>query len=339
MGDINGVAPEILLKLFSDDRILKYCTPIIYGSNEVFSFYKKLFRCDTPNFKVIKKVNDNIPKNPIVCVLKVPVDPETRVRVGEPSQLAGAAAGKFIKRACEDLKKGYIDAIVTSPISKSSIQHKNFSFLGHTEFLQGFFNASSLMMMCSEDLNLRIATVTTHIPIAQIAASISRELVCEKLELFAYSLRRDFNIYRPKIAVLGLNPHAGDMGIIGKEEEEIIIPAIKQFNEKRKIAYGPYPSDGFFGTLQYQKFDGILAMYHDQALIPFKLLDFNHGVNFTAGLPVVRTSPDHGTGFGIAGTNQASTTSTCAAIFLAISIIKNRLQFALQETEKLPNNN
>jgi 4-hydroxythreonine-4-phosphate dehydrogenase len=244
---------------------------------------------------------------------------------GQPSKQAGKAALLCLKKVVEEMKEGLIDAVVTGPIDKNTIHGEDFPYRGHTDFFTTEFNAGeSLMLLTGE--NLRVGLVTGHIPVKDIASSITRDQVELKIRLLELSLKKDFNIGKPKIAVLALNPHAGDEGLLGNEENEIIKPVINELKAKGKLIMGPFAADGFFASVQHTKYDGILAMYHDQGLVPFKAIDFNNGVNFTAGLPIVRTSPDHGTGYAIAGKNQADESSMRQAIYLACDIVKNRLE-------------
>lgn len=308
------------MKALGDARILGMLTPVIYGNGRVISHYKKLLGQQEFSYNQIKDNGQPAPKN--INVVNC-WDEQIEITPGRQSPETGQAALKAIRRACEDLKAGYIDALVTAPIDKKSINGESFPFKGHTGFITDFFGATdSLMLMCSETLRVGLATV--HTPIGEVAPLITRERLQAKLALMEQSLIRDFNIGKPKIAVLGLNPHAGDGGLIGKEEEEVIRPVVIDLKNKGKLIQGPFPADGFFGAGSARKFDGILAMYHDQGLIPFKTMSFESGVNYTAGLPVVRTSPDHGTGYNIAGKNIADETSMRQAVFLACDILARR---------------
>lgn len=332
-GDINGIGYEVILKAFSDTMILDLCTPVIYGSSKVMGFYKKHLDIQSVNYNQINSIQEvNIKRiNLVNCV-----DDEIKVELGHSTEEAGKASLSALERATEDLKGGHIHAIVTAPINKHNIQSDKFHFPGHTEYLDGKFgdNASALMMLTSE--NLRVAVVTGHIPVNQVAATITEELILKKLRILNQSLKQDFMIVRPRIAVLGLNPHAGDNGVIGDEEEKIIVPALKKAESENIQCFGPYPADGFFGAGRYKQFDAVLAMYHDQGLIPFKTIAMDTGVNYTAGLSVVRTSPDHGTAYDIAGKNEASELSLLAAIYLAKDVYRNRLQYAEMTANPLP---
>jgi 4-hydroxythreonine-4-phosphate dehydrogenase len=319
-GDFNGIGYEIILKVMNDKRLLELFTPIIYGSSKIASYYRKAFNLDEVNFNLIKKADYANPKKPNIINI---YGDEVKVEIGNISKKAGELAFLALERAIEDLNWGKLDALVTAPISKSNIQSDRFRFSGHSEYLASKFNVEDhLMLMVSG--NLRIGIITGHIPIKKVSDMISADLILAKIRVMEKSLRMDFNINKPKVAVLGLNPHAGDNGLIGTEEEEFIEPAIKKANDLGILAYGPYPADGFFGSSNYCNFDGILAMYHDQGMLPFKTFGFEQGVNFTAGLPIVRTSPAHGTAFDIAGKNIASPDSFRHALYLAIDIHKNR---------------
>jgi len=320
IGDINGIGLEVILKTLSDDRILNYFTPIVYGHTRVASFHRKMLSLSDISFNVISSPGQANPKrlNMVNCW-----DEEVKIEPGTANETGGRYALISLEHAMDDLLAKTIDALVTAPINKHNIQNDRFNFPGHTEYIQSRCGAAdSLMFMVAEDL--KIGVVTGHIPISGVAGAISREKILSKLKLMDESLRNDFWIQKPKIAVLGLNPHAGDSGLIGKEELEIIIPAIEEANSQTIFAFGPYAADGFFADNSYTKFDAVLAMYHDQGLIPFKRIAFHSGVNFTAGLPVVRTSPDHGTAYDIAGKNLASESSFREAAFLALNIVKRR---------------
>jgi 4-hydroxythreonine-4-phosphate dehydrogenase len=320
LGDINGVGPEVVIKALADNRLLTIITPVLYGSARVISYYKKLVNVEEFNYTQVRNKGQFAPKsiNVINCW-----DDNLEINPGKATLDSGKAAFVALKQASEDLKEGLIDALVTAPIDKSTIHSEEFPFKGHTEFLTQFFGvADSLMFMVSD--KLRIGLVTEHIPIKDVASAITKEKIDVKLKIMEQSLRKDFGISKPKIAILGLNPHSGDNGLLGQEEELIIKPVIADQKNKGKLVFGPFPADGFFATSTYSKYDGVLAMYHDQGLVPFKSIAFEDGVNFTAGLPVVRTSPDHGTGYTIAGKNQASEGSLREAIYQAVEILKHR---------------
>ncbi len=323
-GDINGVGYETIIKVLEDDRILELCTPVVYGSAKIAANYRKSLGLGNIPFNQITSAADaKDGANNIVNV--VPED--VRAEPGESSADAGKAALAALDRAVADLKSGDIDVLVTAPINKASIQGDGFNFPGHTEYLEASAAGEgatprALMILCSD--TLRVALVTTHLPISKVSEAISKEDIVAKLQIFSRSLQRDFGIHAPRIAVLALNPHAGDSGLLGKEEQEVIIPAINEANDLKIMAFGPYAADGFFGAGRFVKFDGILAMYHDQGLAPFKAIAMDSGFNFTAGLPFVRTSPDHGTGYDIAGRGEASPESMRSAIYAAIDIWRNR---------------
>ena len=323
IGDINGIGPEIIIKTFADNRMHQVCTPVIYGSSKAISFHKKALNNTEFNFTTLKNIGELNHKrtNLINCW-----EEEVKIDIGQANSIGGKYAFMSLQAACKDLVEEAIDVLVTAPIDKKTMQQEGFRFPGHTEFLAQQFNTTEYLMMLVSD-RLRIATVTGHIPVKQVASEITKEKILAKIKVMHHSLRRDFGIRKPRIAVLGLNPHSGDSGLIGTEEQEIISPAIKMAFDQNILAYGPYPADGFFGAAKFKTFDGILAMYHDQGLVPFKSLSFDSGVNFTAGLPIIRTSPDHGTGYDIAGKNIASEDSFRTAIYLACDIYHNRITF------------
>jgi 4-hydroxythreonine-4-phosphate dehydrogenase len=327
MGDLNGVGPEVVIKALADNRLLNLITPVVYGSAKVISFYKKHLNIEDFNYTQVRNKGQFAPKS--INVVNSWED-TLEVMPGKASKEGGKAALTALKQASSDLKEGLIDALVTAPIDKHTIHSDEFPFKGHTEFLTEFFGATdSLMFMVSD--TLKVALVTEHIAVKDIAASVTKERIESKLKLMEHSLKKDFGINKPRIAVLALNPHAGDNGLMGAEEEQIIKPVIADLKNKGKLVFGPLPADGFFATGSHLKFDGILAMYHDQGLVPFKTIAFENGVNFTAGLPVIRTSPDHGTGYGIAGKNQANENSMREAIYKAYEIFRQRSE---QSTEK-----
>ncbi|HLU86260.1 MAG TPA: 4-hydroxythreonine-4-phosphate dehydrogenase PdxA [Taishania sp.] len=319
IGDINGIGPEVVIKALSDNRILLDCTPVIYASNKVLAHHKKLIENQEFSYQSCKSASDAVNRKVNVINLW---DEEVKFELGKPTQLGGKYAFKSLEAATQDLASGKIDVLVTAPISKEAMAMSGFKFPGHTEYLASLAGEEeALMLMVAGEL--RVALVTTHIAIKEISELLSTDKILSKIEALDKSLRKDFAIQRPKIAVFGLNPHAGENGKMGNEEQEIIIPAIKKANEKGILAFGPYPADGFFGSNVRNQFDAILAMYHDQGLTAFKALAFDDGVNFTAGLPVVRTSPDHGTAFDIVGQNKASESSMRSAIYLAMDVFKN----------------
>jgi 4-hydroxythreonine-4-phosphate dehydrogenase len=327
LGDPNGVGPEVVIKAIADNRLLSLITPVLYGSAKAVSFYKKQLNIEDFNYTQVRNKGQFAPKsvNVVNCW-----EENLEFIPGKASREGGKAALAALQQASSDLKEGVIDAMVTGPIDKQTIHSDEFPFKGHTEFLTEYFGAQDSLMFLVSD-QLRVAVVTEHIPVKDIAAAITKERIESKIKLMEHSLRKDFGITKPRIAVLGLNPHAGDNGLLGAEEEQIIKPLVADLKNKGKLVYGPFPADGFFATGSHTKFDGILAMYHDQGLVPFKTIAFESGVNFTAGLPIVRTSPDHGTGYSIAGKNTANETSMREAIYRACEIFKHRTE---QSTEK-----
>jgi len=321
LGDLNGIGVEVILKTFEDNRMLDFCTPVIFGSSKIISFHKKALNNSIQINEITSIDEINHAKLNLLNIWNEDVE----VEIGKASKVSGEYAARSLEHSVEQLKKNKIDVLLTAPINKETIQSETFCFPGHTEFLEEKLDGKSLMILMTNEL--RIGLITGHIPIAKVAETISPELIKEKVEIMHQSLRQDFGINKPKIAVLGLNPHCGDKGVIGKEEDLIIKPTIDQIKENGKLVYGPYSADGFFGSKTYEKFDGILAMYHDQGLAPFKALSFGNGVNYTAGLSEIRTSPDHGTGFDIAGKNIADPSSFKAALFTAIDVFKSRKEY------------
>lgn len=320
IGDINGIGPEVIIKSLLDTRLLKHLTPVIFGSTKTLSYYRKSLNLHDFDFTPVRDDGQLNPKqiNVVNCWNEA-----VEIKVGEVTKAAGECSRIAIEKSTEALKNNQIDAIVTAPINKSNIFGEKFNYKGHSDYYASKFgDGTSLMMMVSE--NLKVGLVTDHVPLANVSEFINQELLHVQISRFEKSLEFDFGILKPKIAVMGLNPHAGEDGLIGKEENEIIIPVIKEIKQKGKLVFGPYPADGFFGNRQYTKYDGILCMYHDQGLIPFKSLSFDTGVNFTAGIKIVRTSPDHGTANSIAGKNIASANSMLEALYLARNIIKTR---------------
>lgn len=320
IGDVNGIGLEVILKTLAHQSVLDFCTVIVYGHTKVASYHRKALGLGDFNFQVITDAASANPKkaNMINCW-----EEDVKIELGSSTETGGKYALLSLEKATEDLVSGAIDALVTAPINKHNIQSENFQFAGHTEYLQERCGAKDvLMFLVSEEI--RVGVVTGHIPVAQIPEKITKEAIVQKLLLINQSLKKDFWIEKPKIAVLGLNPHAGDNGLLGKEEQETIMPAIQTAFDSGVICFGPYPADGFFGSGTYKKFDAVLAMYHDQGLIPFKTISFGHGVNYTAGMKFVRTSPDHGTGYDIAGKNLADPSSFVEAIFAAVDIVRKR---------------
>lgn len=318
IGDVNGVGAEVIMKALLDNRSHKNFTPLIYGHGKALSFYRKQLNMEDFNFLQIRSL-DEIQYKRVNVINAVEDCPE--IIPGVETHEAGKLALDSLKMAVEDLKSGKIQALVTAPVNKNNINSEELKFIGHTEYITDSVGAkNSLMFMVAEQL--RVGLVTGHIPLSQVSSAVTKEKIKEKANMMLASLENDFGISKPRIAILGLNPHAGEDGLLGKEEEEIIRPAINELKDQNKMVFGPYPSDGFFGMMHQTKFDGILAMYHDQGLIPFKSIAFSNGVNFTAGLPVIRTSPDHGTAYNIAGKGLADEGSMRAAIFLAADIVQ-----------------
>jgi 4-hydroxythreonine-4-phosphate dehydrogenase len=329
-GDLNGIGTELIVKVFSDNRVLEQCTPIIFSSNKVINFYRKSVPEINLNYQQIKDLNNPNPKqlNIYNCW-----EEEVVISPGQLNEAGGKYAVKSLLTAAKALKEKRIQGLVTTPIHKKNIQSPEFSFTGHTPFLKSFFGVPDVVMMLCAD-NFKVALVTEHIPVNEVAKHITKESVLSKLNIINQSLQKDFGIDRPRIAVLGLNPHAGDEGLVGNEEETIIKPSIKEAKNNNILSVGPYSADAFFARRQFEKFDAVLAMYHDQGLIPFKALAIDEGVNYTAGLPEVRTSPDHGVAFDIAGKNKADASSFMKAVFECIDIINRRIFY--EENRKNP---
>ena len=327
LGDLNGIGPEVIIKCLADNRILQMITPVVYGSSKVLSYYRKLLNLEDFNYSQVKNKGQFFPKsiNVVSCW-----DEVIEINPGKPAVESARGALLSLKKAVEEVKEGVIDGFVTGPIDKSTIHGDDFPFRGHTEYLTHEFQATeTLMLMTGQDL--RVGLVTEHVPLKDVNSLITKERVELKIRLLELSLKNDFSISKPRIAVLGLNPHAGDDGLLGDEENNIIKPVIIDLKNKGKLIFGPFPADGFFAAGQHRKYDGIIAMYHDQGLIAFKTLAFDNGVNYTAGLPIVRTSPDHGTAYNIAGKNLADEGSMRQAIYLAADIIKSRSLLAVEK--------
>ncbi|HOZ69418.1 MAG TPA: 4-hydroxythreonine-4-phosphate dehydrogenase PdxA [Chitinophagaceae bacterium] len=319
-GDVNGIGTELIIKTFSDNRILEHCTPVIFASNKLINFYRKTMPELNLNYSSTKEFNriNHKQVNLFNCW-----EEEIQVTPGQLTETGGKYAILSLQTAVAALKQKHIDGLVTAPIHKKNIQSAEFNFTGHTPYLKEMFGVKDVvMMLCAGDF--RVALVTEHVPVGEVAQYITKEKILSKLALINQSLQKDFGIEKPKIAVLGLNPHAGDEGLIGKEEESIIKPAIKEAKNNNMLVVGPYSADAFFARRSFERFDAVLAMYHDQGLIPFKTLATGEGVNFTAGLPAVRTSPDHGVAFDIAGKDKADPSSFMTAIFECIDIINRR---------------
>ncbi|MBO8444819.1 MAG: 4-hydroxythreonine-4-phosphate dehydrogenase PdxA [Bacteroidetes bacterium] len=323
-GDGNGIGYEVIIKALADERMLDICTPVIYGSSKVFGFYRKqLHNIEQINTNVITSAKDVHQKrvNIVNCL-----PDNVFVEPGQPTPESAKSAMTALKCAVDDIRNGYIDVLVTAPINKRAMVSEGFGYTGHTEYLEHEFGVEEglMIMVCDQ---LKVAVVTGHIPLKEVPQRLSSELILKKLRIMKASLQRDFGIIAPKIAVLGLNPHCGDGGLLGDEEQSIILPAVKAANEEGILAFGPYSPDGFFGLGNYSRFDATLAMYHDQGLSPFKALAFELGVNYTAGLPIVRTSPDHGTAYDMAGRDMADPRSMMSSIYTAIDIYNNRVAY------------
>jgi len=320
IGDINGIGPELIMKVFADDRLLNLCTPVIYGNNRVFSFYRRFLNHNGFNYSQIKSLSE-VKENKVNLINCW--DEEVEVNPGQVTENGGKYALKSLKEAVKDWKEENFDALITAPINKNNLASEDFPYSGHTRYLteQAGEKESVMLMTCKE---LKIGVATEHIALKDIATVLTKERIKEKVALLNKTLKKDFGINKPKIAVLGLNPHAGDNGLMGDEEIEVIKPAIEELNEQNIMAIGPYPADGFFGSLEYEHFDAVMAMYHDQGLIPFKTIAFEKGVNFTAGMEKIRTSPDHGTAYNIVGKRKVSLDSFREAIYLAIDIYRTR---------------
>ena len=333
-GDINGIGYELIIKSLLDSRILDSFTPVIYGSSKVLSYYRKtISKGNEFNYTIIRQVEQAAPHK--VNMLNITAQ-ELKIDMGEATPVSAQAAFDSLEAAVRDLNDGKLDAVVTAPVNKMSMQSEHFHFSGQTEYFADRTHIDSPLMLMVSD-RLRIGTVTTHCALSDVSKKISKDLILNKLRVLNKSMMQDFACIKPRIAVLALNPHGGENGLFGKEEEESIIPAIKEaFNEKI-YAFGPFPADGFFGSGRYVKYDAVLAMYHDQAMIPFKVLSSGEGVNFTAGLPVVRTSPAHGTAYDIVGKDMASVESFRNALYLACDIFANRHMTDREtETETAP---
>lgn len=320
-GDLNGIGIELIIKTLSDNRIFQHCTPMIYGSSKALAFYRKTLHSSEFNFNITKNADSVLPNkvNLITCL-----DEEARIEPGSPTADSSKYAFRSFEYAIADIQSGKADVLITAPVDKNKVSLTDASFKGHTEYLADKFSVQNYLMLLVSGA-MRVGVVTGHIPINQVAQNISVDKIVSKAKTMNASLKQDFGIVKPRIAIFGLNPHAGDGGLIGKEETNIIIPAVKKLNEEGILAFGPYSADGFFGSDSFTKFDGILAMYHDQGLVPFKALAFETGVNYTAGLPFVRTSPDHGPAFDIAGKNVASESSFREAFYAVQDIFHNRV--------------
>jgi len=333
-GDINGIGLEVILKTLMEPSIGDICTPVLFSSQKTISYYRKVLGLDELNFQVVRDFNQLNPKkvNLFSCY-----EEEVNIEMGKQNEMGGKYALISLQKATEALSARHIDALVTAPINKQNIQGPDFNYPGHTEYLADKLGGEPLMLLCSDEL--RVAVVTGHVALKDVSQKISSEQITKKINQLHKSLVEDFGIRKPKIAVLGLNPHAGDNGVIGNEDKDIILPAVEKAFNDNKLVYGPYSADGFFGNATYKEFDGVLAMYHDQGLVPFKTISFSNGVNFTAGLNFVRTSPDHGTGYDIAGKNLANEASFKKAIYTAIDVFRNRKLHAKIYENPLPHTN
>ena len=331
-GDTNGIGYEVILKVFEAPEMLELCTPIIYGSPKIAAYHRKALNLET-NFSIINSAEEA--RDGRVNLLNC-FDEDVKVELGQPSTEAGQAAFMALDKAMTDYRAGLYDVLVTAPINKATIQSPGFHFPGHTEYIETSVGDGQKALMILMNDTLRVALVTTHLPVKDIAQAITKEAIVEKATIFHQALKRDFRISNPRIAVLSLNPHAGDNGLLGSEEKDTIIPAIEELAVKGIQAFGPYAADGFFGSGAYDHFDGVLAMYHDQGLAPFKTIALENGVNYTAGLPIVRTSPDHGTAYDIAGKGKADESSMRCAIYTAIDVFRNRINYDEPMKDPLP---
>ena len=330
IGDLNGIGIEVILKAFQDKRMLELCTPVLFGATKVVSYHKKALNLEVPVHGItnIDQINPN--KINVLNIWKE----EVKIDLGKATKESGTYAAKSLEAATNHLKENKVDVLITAPINKENIQSDSFNYPGHTEYLEANLEGKSLMILLTDEL--RIGLITGHIPIAKVAETITPELIKDKVDTMHESLKRDFGIIKPKIAVLSLNPHCGDNGVIGKEDDEIIKPTVQEIATSGKLVFGPYAADGFFGSKTYKQFDGVLATYHDQGLAPFKALSFGKGVNFTAGLNHVRTSPDHGTGYDIAGKNLANSSSFTEALFTALQVFNCRNEYKEITKNPLP---
>ncbi len=328
IGDLNGIGSEVVLKTFEDNRMLELCTPVIFANVKILSFIKKNLGATTALHGIDRLDQVVLGKINVLNLWKEGVD----LNLGVNDEKVGAYAITSFVAATNALKEGLVDVLVTAPINKYNIQSEAFSFPGHTDYLDQELEGNALMLMVQD--NLRVGLLTDHIPLSQVASHLTEELITRKVATVKKALIQDFSINNPKIAVLGLNPHCGDGGVIGKEEDAVLKPTLKKIFEKGTLVFGPFAADGFFGSSQYQNYDAILAVYHDQGLIPFKTLSFGKGVNFTAGLDKIRTSPDHGTAYEIAGKNQADHNSFKEAVYLALDVYRSRMEY--QEISKAP---
>lgn len=330
-GDINGIGPEIIIKTLGDAKVSEFCTPIIFASNKIFNYYKKVLANTTFNYQIIPNIEAIKPET--VNIINVWQE-DIEIKPGEENETGGKYAILSLLAASDALKKGKIQAMITAPLNKNNVQSNEFQYTGHTPFLRDYFDSKgAIMLMCSAVM--KIALLTEHVPVKDISQFVTKENILSKIKILESIFPKNFGIVKPKIAVLALNPHAGDHGLVGVEEKQQIIPAIQEANQQGIYAFGPYSADAFFAKGQYEEFDVVLAMYHDQGLIPFKSTDLNQGINFTANMPVIRTSPDHGTAFDIAGQNKASEDSMLAALFFSIDVLRNRVEYETQRINPL----
>ncbi|MFH1160065.1 MAG: 4-hydroxythreonine-4-phosphate dehydrogenase PdxA [bacterium] len=329
-GDINGISYEIIIKTLQDQWLLENYTIIVYGSSKVASYYRKIMNITDLNFNLVKRADQAHPRRPNIINI---IEDEVKIDIGKLTPIAGELAFKSLEMATSDLLRNQIDVLVTAPINKKNIQSESFQFPGHTEYLAEKCKVREMLMLMVNK-QFRIGVVTGHIPLSKVSETLTEELLLNKIKILNQSLIQDFGVLKPRIAVLALNPHAGDDGLIGDEDTRIIKPTIDKAFGEGILVFGPFPADGFFGSSNFRAFDGILAIYHDQGMVPFKLLSFDEGVNYTAGLPVIRTSPAHGTAFDIAGKNEANPEAFRHALFLACDIFNNRVQY--KELRKNP---
>ena len=322
-GDVNGISYEIIIKTLQDQRLMELYTIVVYGSSKVASYHRKTLNINDFNFNLVRRADQAHPRRPNIVNVH---DEEIKIDLGKSTPVAGELSFLSLEAAVNDLQKNLIDVVVTAPINKKNIQSPDFTFPGHTEYFARKFNVDDYLMLMINNV-LRIGVVTGHVPLGKVPELLTEDLILRKLQVLNHSLMRDFGIQKPKIALLSLNPHAGDDGLLGLEEKTIIQPAIEKAYAGNILAFGPYPSDGFFGSSNFKQFDAILAMYHDQGMVPFKLMSFEEGVNFTAGLPVIRTSPAHGTAYDLAGKGEASPEAFRNALYLACDIFMNRLEY------------
>ncbi|MEI7980564.1 MAG: 4-hydroxythreonine-4-phosphate dehydrogenase PdxA [Bacteroidota bacterium] len=322
-GDVNGISYEIIIKTLQDQRLLELYTIVVYGSSKVASYHRKTLNITDFNFNLVKKADQAHPRRPNIVNIH---DEEIKIDLGKSTPIAGELAFLSLEAAADDLLKNNIDVVVTAPINKMNIQSANFPFPGHTEYFAKKFSCDDYLMLMINKV-IRIGMITGHIPLRSVKETLTEELVLKKIKVMNHSLMRDFGVIKPRIALLALNPHAGDNGLLGDEEKTIIQPAIDKAYSQNILAFGPYPADGFFGAGSFKNFDGILAMYHDQGMAPFKMMSFEEGVNFTAGLPIIRTSPAHGTAYDLAGKNEASPEAFRNALYMAGDIFMNRMEY------------